>query len=135
MAKINEELAAVQKFSKSFKDLTAQKELAQHELKLVQERMGKSATAQVLQSIADLKSQVEQNTKAIEDTKAKKAEAEAQVKNVEKEMSEFEDHKEDKLKSIKAEIASLKKDVAKGTTSFKEKQTAIQIIKAEIGEF
>lgn len=133
MAKINEELGALQKASKAFKDLTAQKELAQHELKLIQERFGKSANAQLLQSITDLRAQIEQNNAAIEETKTKKAEAEAQVKNIEKEMAEFEDHKEDKLKAIKAEIASLKKDVAKGTASFKEKQTAIQILKAEIG--
>ncbi|KAI9031171.1 condensin subunit, partial [Hyaloraphidium curvatum] len=132
LAKINEELADVQKSGKAVKDLTAQKELLQHELKLVQERIGKSANAQLLQSIADLRTQIEQNTQAIEDNKAKRTEVQEQIKSIEKEMAEFEDHKEEKLKSIKAEIASLKKDVGKGTASFKEKQAAIQLLKAEI---
>lgn len=134
MAKINAELGAVQKNIKSYKDLLSQKELAQHELKLVQERIGKSANAQLLQSISDLRTQIEHNKASIEETTTKKAEAEAQVKNIEKEMAEFEDHKEDKLKAIRNEIAALKKEVAKGTASFKEKQTAIQILKAEVDQ-
>lgn len=68
----------------------------------------------------------------VEQAKEKQKTASADVKRLEKEMDDFKNNKDSKLKEIKADIANKKKELAKQTTQVKLRQKEVQTAELEI---
>jgi len=132
LSKAAAELHALQQVSKKRLDVQQARDLAQHELNLVEERIKKSANGQLLQQLADIAQQISSLTAEIAELESRKPELERDVVRIEKEMHEFSSHREHKLKMLEAEIKQMRKDVSKSNAEFKSKQAEAQVVQAEL---
>ena len=73
-----------------------------------------------------MKANIEQLKKDITDAKARHAEANKDIKRIEKDMSEFSNNKDNKLAELQDSLNSLKKSLTKNSASVKELQKELQ---------
>lgn len=73
-----------------------------------------------------MKANIEQLKKDITDAKARHAEANKDIKRIEKDMSEFSNNKDNKLAELQNSLNSLKKSLTKNSASVKELQKELQ---------
>lgn len=71
----------------------------------------------------------------IDGAKEKQKAAAADVKRLEREMDDFKNNKDSKLKEIKADIAAKKKELGKKTAQVKTRQKEVQTAELEIQQF
>lgn len=73
-----------------------------------------------------MKANIEQLKQDINDAKARHAEANKDIKCIEKDMSEFNNNKDNKLAELQDSLNSLKKSLTKNSASVKELQKELQ---------
>lgn len=73
-----------------------------------------------------MRANIEQLKKDIADAKTRQAEANKDIKRIEKDMSEFSDNKDSKLAELQSSLNSLKKNLSKNSASVKELQKELQ---------
>jgi structural maintenance of chromosome 2 len=73
-----------------------------------------------------MKANIEQLKKDITDAKARHAEANKDIKRIEKDMSEFNNNKDNKLAELQDSLNALKKSLTKNSASVKELQKELQ---------
>jgi structural maintenance of chromosome 2 len=73
-----------------------------------------------------MKANIEQLRKDITDAKARHAEANKDIKRIEKDMSEFNNNKDNKLAELQDSLNALKKSLTKNSASVKELQKELQ---------
>jgi structural maintenance of chromosome 2 len=73
-----------------------------------------------------MRANIEQLKKGIVDAKSRQAEASKDIKQIEKDMSEFTDNKDSKLAELQASLDKLKKSLTKNSISVKELQKELQ---------
>lgn len=78
-----------------------------------------------------MKSNIDQLKENIVDAKARQSEASKDIKRIEKDMSEFNDNKDDKLAELQASLDSLKKSLTKNSNSLKSLQKELQTSRLE----
>lgn len=78
-----------------------------------------------------MKANIEQLKKDIIDAKARQVEAAKDVKQIEKDMSEFDNNKDSKLAELQASLEGLKKNLNKNTISVKTMQKELQASRLE----
>ncbi|KAJ3053885.1 Structural maintenance of chromosomes protein 2 [Rhizophlyctis rosea] len=110
-------------------------ELKEHEGALLAERLGKNASTQIITQVDNLKQQLEEQQKNIQECSRRKAEAMERCKQIEAEMSELTNHREEKLKSLEKELAKGKKDLAGSAPMITKVQSEIDVAKEEASQF
>ena len=78
-----------------------------------------------------MKTNIEQLKTEIADAKARHAEATKDIKRIEKDMSEFNDNKDDKLAELQSSVEKLKKTQIKNSVSVKSLQKEVQSARME----
>lgn len=78
-----------------------------------------------------MRSNIEQLKKDIADAKTRQSEASKDIKRIEKDMSEFNNNKDDKLAELQASLDSLKKNLTKNSNSVKSLQKELQTSRLE----
>lgn len=73
-----------------------------------------------------MRANIEQLKTEISAAKSRQAEASRDIKQIEKDMSEFTDNKDSKLAELQASLDKLKKSLTKNSTSVKELQKELQ---------
>jgi structural maintenance of chromosome 2 len=73
-----------------------------------------------------MKANIEQLKKDITDAKTRHAEANKDIKRIEKDMSEFNNNKDNKLAELQDSLNALKKSLTKNSASVKELQKELQ---------
>jgi structural maintenance of chromosome 2 len=73
-----------------------------------------------------MRANIEQLKKDIVDAKSRQVEASKDIKQIEKDMSEFTDNKDSKLAELEASLDKLKKCLTKNSSSVKELQKELQ---------
>ena len=86
---------------------------------------------QIIQAVEEMKANVEQLKKDILDAKSRHSEASKDIKRIEKDMSDFDHNKDDKLAELQSTLNSLKKSLAKDSTSVKTLQKELQVARLE----
>lgn len=86
---------------------------------------------QIIQAIEEMKANVEQLKKDILDAKSRHSEASKDIKRIEKDMSDFNHNKDDKLAELQSTLNALKKSLAKDSTSVKTLQKELQVARLE----
>ena len=78
-----------------------------------------------------MKTNIEQLKTEIADAKARHTEATKDIKRIEKDMSEFNDNKDDKLAELQSSVEKLKKTQIKNSVSVKSLQKEVQSARME----
>ena len=78
-----------------------------------------------------MKTNIEQLKSEIADAKARHTEATKDIKRIEKDMSEFNDNKDDKLAELQSSVEELKKTQIKNSVSVKSLQKEVQSARME----
>lgn len=78
-----------------------------------------------------MKEQIEQLKKDIADAKARYAEAQQDIKRIEKDMKEFDNNKDDKLAELQTSLDTLKKSLNKNSIAVKTLHKELQASRLE----
>lgn len=78
-----------------------------------------------------MKEQIEQLKKNIADAKARHAEAQQDIKRIEKDMKEFDNNKDDKLAELQTSLDTLKKSLNKNSIAVKTLHKELQASRLE----
>ena len=78
-----------------------------------------------------MKANVEQLKNDILDAKTRHGEASKDIKRIEKDMSDFNNNKDDKLAELQSTLNTLKKSLAKDSASVKTMQKELQVARLE----
>lgn len=132
---IQRQLAEAKGAIDSFRKAKRQLDLKEHQVSLLEQQTQGSNAAKIMAEVEAAKTELAQLKEVIVATKQKQKQAADECKRLEKEMADFNDNKDSKLKEIKADIAKRKKQIAKESGSVKERQRAIQTAELEIQQF
>lgn len=132
---IQRSLAEAKGAIESFRKAKRQLDLKEHQVSLLEQQTQGSNAAKILAEVEAAKAQLAELKEVIVATKQKQKQAADECKRLEKEMADFNNNKDSKLKEIKADIAKRKKQIAKESGSVKERQRAIQTAELEIQQF
>ncbi|TKA70387.1 hypothetical protein B0A49_03746 [Cryomyces minteri] len=97
-------------------------DLKAHEIKLTEEQIGGNSSSSIIQAVEEMKASIVQLKQDIADAKTRHSEASADVKRIEREMSEFSNNKDSKLAELQTSLDKLKKALAKNSASIKPLQ-------------
>ena len=78
-----------------------------------------------------MKEQIEQLKKDIADAKARYADAQQDIKRIEKDMKEFDNNKDDKLAELQTSLDTLKKSLSKNSVAVKTLHKELQASRLE----
>jgi structural maintenance of chromosome 2 len=78
-----------------------------------------------------MKENIEQLKKDIADAKGRHAEAQKEIKRIEKDMKEFDNNKDDKLAELQTSLDGLKKGLTKNSVAVKTLQKELQASRLE----
>ncbi|KAJ9117568.1 hypothetical protein QFC22_004418 [Naganishia vaughanmartiniae] len=132
LAHINKDLTKAKATIDAYRKVKRELDLKEHEVSLLGQQVQSSNAAQLLGEVARNKEEVAKLREIIEGSKLKQKEAAAECKRLEKEMADFKNNKDSKLKQIKTDIADRKKAIAKQTGSIKTRQKEFQTAELEI---
>lgn len=117
-------------FNQTKKDL----DLKTHEITLLEERVKESNATRIISEVAEIKSTLAELNKTIATCKEKQKAADAECKRLQKEMDDFKNNRDSKLKEIKADITKKKANVSKTASTVKAMQRDVQGIDAELDQ-
>ncbi|KAI8894905.1 hypothetical protein BC833DRAFT_190008 [Globomyces pollinis-pini] len=89
------------------------KTLKEHELKLLEERMNNNPHFRVIQNVEQLIQRHKETKESIQTSKEKLVKLNEKIVSIEKEMSELNDDRDTKLKSLQNQIKQAKKELAR----------------------
>ncbi|GHJ85021.1 hypothetical protein NliqN6_1423 [Naganishia liquefaciens] len=132
LAQINKELSQAKATIDAYRKAKRELDLKEHEVSLLEQQVQNSNAAKLLADVAAGKEELVKLRETIEESKAKQKQSVAECKRLEKEMADFKNNKDSKLKQIKADIADRKKAIAKQTGNIKSRQKEFQTAELEI---
>ena len=101
-------------------------DLKSHEIKLAEEQIGGNSSSSILQEVENMKQTIAQLKADATDAKKRQAEANADVKRIEKDMKDFDNNKDAKLVELQASLDKLRASLAKTAASNKALQKELQ---------
>ncbi|KAJ3186681.1 Structural maintenance of chromosomes protein 2 [Gaertneriomyces sp. JEL0708] len=134
LAEVMRGLEESTRITNHYKGLRQKLDLKDHEGKLLEERLSSNANAQIIHHTEGLRKQLEEQDSIRRECIERRAAAVERRAHIEKEMREFADHRDEKLKSLKTELAKGKAELAKAAPSMKKVQQAIDIAKEETAQ-
>ncbi|KAJ3092417.1 Structural maintenance of chromosomes protein 2 [Quaeritorhiza haematococci] len=133
--KVLQELSACHKTMTAYNKTKQALDLKVHEVKLLEEQIGSNSNSRVIQLVEQLKTDLQKEEENVKECQRRKAEALKRCQSIEKEMDEFMNHREEKLKSLEADLAKKKSALQKNAPRVKEKQVEIDVVQGEIKQF
>lgn len=101
-------------------------DLKTHEIKLTEEQINSNSSSTIIHAVEEMRANIEQLKDDIADAKTRQSEASKEIKQIEKDMSEFNDNKDSKLAELQASVDSLKKGLSKNSNAVKTLQKELQ---------
>lgn len=86
---------------------------------------------QIIQAVEEMKINIEQLKKDISEARVRHTEATKDIKRIEKDMSDFNDNKDDKLAELQSSVEKLKKSQIKNSVAVKTMQKELQSARME----
>lgn len=115
----------------SVKATKHQLDLKTHEIKLTEEQINGNSSSSIIQAVEEMKATIIQLKQDIVDAKTRQAEAAKDVKRIEKDMSEFSNNRDSKLKELEKSLDLLKKGLSKNSIAVKTLQKELQNARVE----
>ncbi|KAL8796425.1 MAG: hypothetical protein Q9195_001332 [Heterodermia aff. obscurata] len=106
-------------------------DLKSHEIKLTEEQIASNSSTSIIQAVEGMKATVEQLTSGIADAKSRHTEALKDIKRIERDMSDFNDNKADKLADLQLSVETLKKSNIQNAVAVKTLQKELQTARTE----
>ena len=101
-------------------------DLKSHEIKLTEEQIQGNSSSSIIHAVEEMKASIEQLKKDMTDAKSRQAEATKDVKRIEKDMADFSNNKDSKLKELEKSLAGLKKSLSRTAAAVKTMQKELQ---------
>ncbi|KAF9530835.1 condensin complex subunit SMC2 [Crepidotus variabilis] len=118
----------------TWRNLSRDLEIKQHELKLLQEQVGGSNASLTATQLEQARANIQQLQDAIQEAVSKQKEARDEVKKLERDMEEFKNNKDGKTDELKASIQKQKVVVQKDAVTLKTHQKDLQTAKLELDQ-
>ena len=106
-------------------------DLKKHEIQLAEEQINGNSSSSIIHAIDEMKSSITQCRSDITAAKVRQVQALKDVKCVEKDMADFSNNKDSKLKELEKSLEAIKKESAKSSTSVKTLQKEVQTFRIE----
>ncbi|KAG8880639.1 Structural maintenance of chromosomes protein 2 [Tulasnella sp. 331] len=116
----------------TWKRLVRELEIKEHEVSLLEQQVGGSNAAKIGAEVETLRKSITELKQTIQNAKARQKDASAECRKLEKDMNDFKDNKDSKLKELKATIAKQKSDLSKNSAAFKQQQKEQQTGQLEL---
>ncbi|KAG8946963.1 Structural maintenance of chromosomes protein 2 [Tulasnella sp. 424] len=116
----------------AWRTLARELEIKEHEVRLLEEQVGGSNAAMIGAEVENLKTALAELKQTVQDAKTKQKEAADECKKLEKDMNDFKNNKDSKLKELKAEISKQKSDISKQNAIVKQHQKELQTAQLEL---
>ncbi|KAK1224650.1 Structural maintenance of chromosomes protein 2 [Marasmius sp. AFHP31] len=108
--------------------------IKEHELQLLQDQLGESNAAKLKKSVEELREKIEQLNEDVAAAQKKQRDAEAECKQLERDMEEFKTNKDGKIDDLKKSISSQKAAFQKHNVTLKTKQKEVQTVNLELDQ-
>ena len=108
-----------------------QLDLKTHEIKLAEEQINGNSSSSIIQAVEEMKANIVQLKQEIADAKVRQVEAAEDAKRIEKDMSEFSNNRDSKLKQLEKTLGALKDGLSKNTIAVKTLQKELQNARVE----
>ncbi|KAL3470624.1 RecF/RecN/SMC [Aspergillus californicus] len=131
LANLEETMKKEKKKLDAVRSIKQELDLKNHEIKLTEEQISGNSSSSIIQAVEEMKANIEQLKKDISDAKTRQSQASKDIKRIEKDMSEFNDNKDDKLAELQASLDALKKNLSKNSNSVKNAQKELQTSRLE----
>ncbi|KAH8925426.1 RecF/RecN/SMC protein [Atractiella rhizophila] len=131
LATIEQECQSQKGVMEHFKEGSRKLELKLHELSLLEDQLKNSNTTILANRVDEVKKEISTLKSSIIECKKKQKASEAEIAQLEKEMGEFANNKESKLKKMKEDIAKRKTDLMKNGQTLKTKQKELRAAELE----
>ncbi|KAK1922323.1 RecF/RecN/SMC [Papiliotrema laurentii] len=129
---IQSELAGAKKAIDQWKKDKRELDLSEHSVRLLEDQVNGSNATKIISEVAAARQTLAELKEVINQAKEKQKAAAADCKRLEREMDDFKNNKDSKLKEIKADIANKKKDLGKKTLQVKTRQKEVQTAELEL---
>lgn len=116
---------------KSIRARKQELDLKTHEIKLTENQINSNAASSIILAIEEMKMEIIELREKISAAKITQDEAEKDVRRIEKDITDFTQNKDEKLKELENFLVELKNSVAQDSGSLKEKQKELQDARLE----
>ncbi|CAG8468833.1 11655_t:CDS:10 [Ambispora gerdemannii] len=132
LANLVTEWEGMQKTMQQYQTVKQKLDLKKHEAALIEEQITKSSNAQAFHEIENIKLQISEQENIVVAANTKRKAALESCGQIEKEMNEFKNNRDSKLKDIQQSVTNGKTELAKSSQTVKNMQRAVQTFHLEI---
>ncbi|TXT15793.1 hypothetical protein VHUM_00296 [Vanrija humicola] len=129
---VSRELSSAKKVIDQWRKDKRELDLCAHAVRLLEEQVSGSNATKIISEVEAARKSLVELKEVVSEAKEKQKIAAADCKRLEKEMDDFKNNKDSKLKEIKADIANKKKELGKQTTQVKLRQKEVQTVELEL---
>ncbi|KKP00217.1 structural maintenance-chromosome 2, partial [Trichoderma harzianum] len=101
-------------------------DLKKHEIKLAEDQISGNSSSSIIQEVENMKATIAELQKSISDAKSQQAEANADIKRIEKDMKDFDNNKDGKLVELQKSLDKLRASLEKNSAAVKTLQKELQ---------
>ncbi|KAK0764093.1 hypothetical protein N5P37_003488 [Trichoderma harzianum] len=101
-------------------------DLKKHEIKLAEDQISGNSSSSIIQEVENMKATIAELQKSISDAKSQQAEANADIKRIEKDMKDFDNNKDAKLVELQKSLDKLRVSLEKNSAAVKTLQKELQ---------
>ncbi|KAJ3479001.1 hypothetical protein NLI96_g9374 [Meripilus lineatus] len=117
-----------------WRKLSKELDIKEHEMRLLEERVGGSNAARIGTEIESAKKSIADLKQAVQNAKEKQVQAKADCKKLEKDMAEFKNNKEGKIDELKTNVSKQKAALQKHAVVVKTQQKDVQTATLELDQ-
>ncbi|KAJ2988897.1 hypothetical protein NUW58_g3742 [Xylaria curta] len=126
LQKIQDQIAREKSKLDQARKIKQELDLKTHEIKLAEEQISGNSSSSIIQEVENMKNNISQLKIDGVEAKKRQAEANADVKRIEKDMKDFENNKDSKLVELQAILNKLRDTLTKNSTAVKTLQKELQ---------
>ncbi|RGB44102.1 putative nuclear condensin complex subunit Smc2 [Rhizophagus diaphanus] len=132
---LNAEIRSTQETIDEYNQTKKQLDLKTHEVTLLEQQMNNSSNSQIIHIVENIKSQIVEHENTIIDSQKKRQAALDSCQRIEKEMNEFRNNRDSKLKDIKQSVLKGKSEIAQSNQVVINMQRHVQTMRLEMKQF
>ncbi|KAL1922238.1 uncharacterized protein VTP21DRAFT_9777 [Calcarisporiella thermophila] len=129
---VQRELEASQAIRMEYHRVKKEVDLKVHEVSLLEARLSKSSHAQFAQQVEEIRAGIAEQEELIVDAQKRGEEANKRCKAIEKEMKDFKNNKDSKLKELQKKVKATKLELQNEAQQVKDLQRDFQTLELEV---
>ncbi|KAI9843099.1 MAG: Structural maintenance of chromosomes protein 2 [Thelocarpon superellum] len=117
------------------KKIRQELDLKAHEIKITEEQISGNSSTSIIQAVEEMKMNILQLKQDMADARTRQAQAAKDIKQIEKDMNDFTNNKDDKLAQLQTSLDQLKKALVKSSGAVKTLQKELQSARLESEQY